>query len=243
MNTRAKLTIVVSGLLLAFASAPHSAKAVNLLVDPDFNGVPPLSSAGTVLGPPFVLGQWGPENGAIVGVDGGVTPLTASTMLAEYSPGTSSYTQTFQATDVSADPAGSTYTLSAFFDANQNLSAASAFVNMSFYDASYNPLGGPPSSGLILDNNTATWQQISVTASEPAGTKYIVSQVLYDNSTLTSSNGAIYPSYVDSASLTLKTVPEPSTYALLSAGIFLMVGFAWRSKKQKTCASLAGGSC
>ena len=216
MNTRTNLTIVIANLLLAFASASPSAEAANLLVDPDFNGVPPLSSAATVLGPPFVLGQWGPENGAIVGVDGGVTPLTASTMLAEYAPGTSSYTQTYQATDVSADPAGSTYTLSAFFDANQNLSAASAFVNISFYDASYSPLGVPLSSGLILDNNTATWQQISATATEPAGTKYVLSQVLYDNSTLQSSNGAIFPSYVDGASLTLKSVPEPSAFALLA---------------------------
>ncbi len=243
MNTRTNLTIVIAGLLLAFVSAPPSAKAVNLLVDPDFNGTPPLSNAATVLGPPFVLGQWGPENGAIVGVDGGVTPLTAPTMLAEYAPGTSSYTQTYQATDVSADPAGSSFTLSAFFDANQNLPAAGAFVNMTFYDASYTLLGGPPSSGLILDNNPATWQQISVTATEPPNTKYIVSQVLYDNNTLMDSTGVIDPSYVDAASLTLNPVPEPSAFVLLGAGSLLMMGFAWRNKRLKPGVNLANGEC
>ena len=241
MNTRTNLTIVIAGLLLAFASNPHSAKAVNLLVDPDFNGVPPLTTDAAVLGPPFVLGQWGQENAAIVGVDGGVTPLTASTMLAEYAPGTSAYTQTYQATDVSADPAGSTYTLSAFFDANQNLSAASAFVNISFYDASYLPLGVPLSSGLILDNIPSTWEQISATATEPPNTKYIISQVLYDNSTLMDSAGVIDPSYVDAASLTLNPVPEPSAFALLGAGGLLMMGFAWRNKRLKPGAILANG--
>ena len=109
MNRRTNLILACASLLLVIVSSPPSAEASNLLVDPEFNGTPPLTSDAIVLGPPFVLGQWGTENGAIVGIDGGVTPLTSPTMLAEYAPGTGTYTQTFQATDVSAYPAGSTF--------------------------------------------------------------------------------------------------------------------------------------
>ena len=219
--------IVSAGLLLTTASLPPRAAAANLLVDPEFNGTPALNTLANVFGPPFITGQWGAENGAIVGVDGGVTPLTARTMLAEYSPA-GGYTQTMQATDVSADPALSTYTLSAYFNANMNLSAAQAYVNLSFYDASYNPLGVPVSSGLVLDNSPSTWQPISLTLTEPLNTKYIVSQVLYLESSLTDSSGATWPGYVDSASLTL--VPEPSVLALLGFGAFSLAAYVGRRR-------------
>ena len=148
-------------------------------------------------------------------------------MLAEYSPA-GGYTQTIQVTDVSADPALSSYTLSAYFNANQNLSAAHAYVNVTFYDATYSLLGGPPSAGLILDGSPATWQQISLTATEPLSTKYIVSQVLYDESTLVGATGATYPGYVDSASLT--RVPEPGTIVLLLGGLTGLLCYAWRKR-------------
>jgi hypothetical protein len=41
----------------------------------------------------------------------------------------------------------------------------------------------------------------------------MVTEVLYNNSSIGSNNG-----YVDSASLTITTVPEPSGYALLGLG-------------------------
>ncbi|MGD0517059.1 MAG: PEP-CTERM sorting domain-containing protein [Thermoguttaceae bacterium] len=227
MITRTKLILVCAGLLLAIAAATPSAGA-NLLVDPEFDGTPALNTLATVFGPPFITGQWGAENGAIVGVDGGVTPLTAKTMLAEYSPA-GGYTQTIQVTDVSADPALSTYNLSAYFNADQHVSGAHAFVNITFYDSSNNLLGGPPSSGLILDGNTSTWEQISLTATEPLSTKYIVSQVMYDENFLLGTDGAIHPGYVDSASLTL--VPEPGTIVLLLSGLVGLICYAWRKRK------------
>jgi len=228
MNIRTNLIFACAGLMLAIAASTPSARA-NLLVDPEFDGIPPLNTLFNIFNPPsyLITGQWGAENGAIVGVDGGVTPLTAKTMLAEYYTG--SYTQTLQVTDVSADPASSTYTLSAYFNANQNLSAANAFVNITFYDSTYTFLGGPPSSGLVLDNNPSTWAQISLTATEPLNTKYIVSQVMYLDSTLMDSSGATYPGYVDSASLTL--VPEPGTMLLLLSGLVGLLCYAWRKRK------------
>ena len=77
--------------------------------------------------------------------------------------------------------------------------AALAYVEVSFFDSSYALLGGPFSAGLVLDANPSTWEQISVTATEPLNTKYVLSQVLYDNSTLLDITGVIDPGYVNSA--------------------------------------------
>jgi hypothetical protein len=215
MNTRTNVILVCAGLLLAIAASTPVAEA-NLLVDPEFDGIPPLNNLATVFGPPFILGEWGAENGAIVGVDDGVTPLTARTMLAEYSPA-GGYTQTIQVTDVSADPASSTYALSAYF--NANVPAAQGYVNLSFYDSSNTYLGDTSSPVQILDSNPATWEQISLTLTEPLSTQYIVSQVLYLESTLMGNDGVVHAGYVDSASLT--RVPEPSSVMLLLSGLAL----------------------
>jgi hypothetical protein len=225
MNTRNNLVLFCAGMLFAIATC--TPVGANQLIDPEFNGVPALNTFIPVFGPPFLLGEWGAESGAIVGVDDSVTPLTAQTMLAEYYTG--SYTQTMQATDVSADPAGSTYTLSAYF--NANLPAAQGFVNLSFYDASYNYLGvNVSSAALPLDNLVSTWEQRSITVTAPLTTKYVVSQVAYLDSSLMDSTGAVRAGYVDSASLT--TVPEPSTIALLGMGAFGLLAFALRRSRK-----------
>ena len=51
-------------MLLAITASAPSAMAVNMLVDPEFDGIPPLNTLLTVFGPPFITGQWGAENGA-----------------------------------------------------------------------------------------------------------------------------------------------------------------------------------
>jgi hypothetical protein len=226
MNYRNNLVPLCAALLLAIAAVTPAAGA-NLLVDPEFDGIPSLLPMASVFPPSgsSILGNWGAENGAIVGLDDGVTPLTLKTMLAEYSPA-GGYTQTAQVTDVSSYPAGSTFLLSAYFNVNDHVPAASAFVNISFYDASYSFLSGPPSAGLILDTNIVTWEQISLTATEPLGTKYVVSQVLYDENTLPGVDGVVHAGYVDSASLTV--VPEPGTIALLGMGAFGLFVWTWR---------------
>jgi hypothetical protein len=232
MNQRKRLVVVGVSLLFAVvASAP--AAGANLLVDPDFNGVPSLLSMAAVFPPSgtSVLANWGAENGAIVGVDDGVTPFSGGKMLAEYTTSSSSYTQTAQVTDVSSYPASSAFVLSAYFNVNNNVPAAHAYVNVSFYDASYSPLASPPSVGLILDNNITTWEQISLSATEPLNTKYIVSQVLYDENTLPGIDGVVHAGYVDGASLTV--VPEPSSIFLLGMGA--VGAFVWaRQRGRKT---------
>jgi hypothetical protein len=229
MSTRANLIIASACLLLAISAATPAVAAPNLLVDPEFDGTPALNPFAPVFGPPFITGQWGAENGAIVGAADGITPRTARTMLAEYSPA-GGYTQTLQVTDVSADPAGSKYTLSAYI--NANLPAAQAFVNLSFYDSANNYLGLAVSSGGVLDSNLTTWEQFSLTVTEPLNTKYVLSQVLYLESTLTDSDGVVrHAGYVDSASLTTESVPEPTTIIIWSllGGLGVSIG-CWRRR-------------
>jgi hypothetical protein len=204
---------VAAVILLTIASSRTFA-AVNLLVDPEFDGSPALNTFVTVFGPPFITGQWGAESGAIVGITDGITPLTAKSMLAEYDTG--SYSQTMQATDVSAVPALSMFTLSAYFNANKP--AAEGYVNLSFYDASYNFLGVQASSPLqVLDSNVNTWEQISLTLAEPLSTRYVVSQVMYRDATIANSDGTTGAGYVDSASLT--AVPEPASIMILGLAV------------------------
>ncbi len=227
MNAHMKLILACAGLLLAVAASTPSAMA-NLLVDPEFDGIPTLLPMGSVFPPSgsSVYGNWGTENGAIVTAQDSVTPLSATTMLAEYT-GSPNYTQTAQVTDVSAFSPGSTYTLSASF--NANVPAALAFVNMSFYDATYTYLGDFSSSPGLIDSNPATWEQKSLTMTAPLATKYIVSQVMYDENSITTSDGLVHAGYVDSASLT--RVPEPGTVALLLGGLAGLLCYAWRKRR------------
>jgi hypothetical protein len=225
MHTRTKLILVSAALLLAIAATTPA--AANLLVDPEFDGIPPLTTMAAVFPPSgfSTYGQWGAEFGAIVTAQDSVTPLTATTMLAE-SAGSPNYTQTAQVTDVSSYPAGSTFTLSAYF--NANVPSALAFVNMSFYDASYTYLGDLSSSPGAIDGNPATWEQKSLTTNAPLTTKYIISQVMYDENSMLTSDGLVHAGYVDSASLT--RVPEPGTIVLLLGGLTGLLCYAWQKR-------------
>ena len=213
-----KKSIFIS-LFVCMAFITVSAKA-NLLVDPGFE-VNPLDTATNVLNNfPVYQGIWGQENGTITGVDGGVTPAQGFKMLRMDNTG--SYTQTFQVTDVTSyaatiDAGGATINMSALFDVDKNLLAALGGVGVSFFTANnYGSLTSFITGSLTLDNSANTWEPITVSGAIPVGTRWLVSQVFYQDATLLGIDGNYGGGYVDAADLTI--TPEPATMCLLGLG-------------------------
>ena len=215
MNTRTKFILACTGLLLAFAASTPSAWA-NLLVDPGFEANP-LDTAYNVLN--FFAtyqGIWGVEAATITGVDGGVTPAQGVKMLRMVDDGQTT-TQGFQDTDVTSyaaliDSGGATVNLSGLFNVDKNVPAALAGIYVSFFTASnYGSLTTYIGNTLTLDNAPGTWETLSVSGAIPAGTRWLVSQVAYNDALLGGN-----PGYVDAADLSI--TPEPATLTLLALG-------------------------
>jgi hypothetical protein len=222
LNTRtSQILACCVGLTLAFAACTPAVGA-NLLVDPGFEANP-LTTASNVLN--FFAtyqGIWGVENATITGVDGGVTPIQGVKMLRMDNTG--SYTQGFQVTDVTSyaaliDSGGATVNMSALFNVDKNLPAALGGVAVSFFTTSNYASNIPPYpiSSLTLDNSANTWEPISVSSAIPVGTRWLLSQVFYQDATLLGVDGNYGGGYVDAAGLTI--TPEPATMGLLSLGI------------------------
>jgi hypothetical protein len=221
MNTRTSQTLASAVLALAIAACTPSAWA-NLLVDPGYEANP-LDTAFNVLNDfTTYQGIWGVEAATITGVDGGVTPAQGLYMLSMVDDGQAGTTQGMQVTDVTSyaaliDSGGATVNMSALFDANQNLPAALGGVYVSFFTANYyGSYTGDIGNTLTLDNATSTWESISVSGAIPAGTRWLLSQVVYSDASLLGPDGVSYPSYVDAAQLTI--VPEPATLGLMGLG-------------------------
>jgi hypothetical protein len=234
MNTRTNLFFACAGLLLAITISTPSAGA-NLLVDPSFELNPLNTDAYVINNPnPMNPGVWGVEAATITGVDGGVTPFQGVKMLSMTDDG-QTWTQGFQAIDVTSDAAlinsgGATVNMSAMFDANQNVPAALGGVYVSFFTASnYPSLTTFIGNTLTLDNLTNTWEPISVSGPIPVGTTWLLAQVAYNDASLLGSDGALHPSYVDAAELTV--TPEPGTMLLLLSGLVGLLCYAWRKRK------------
>jgi len=199
------------------AGAATTATASNLLVDPGFE-VNPLVNYGLVLGNfPAYEGDWGVEAATITGAQGGVTPPEGVQMLRMVDDGLVA-TQAFQVTDVTSyagliDSGGATVNLSALFDVDSNVPAASASVVLTFHSAATygSQIGSPISSGITLDNLPVTWEPAYLSGPVPVGTRWLVSQVAYNNASLGGN-----PGYVDGARLDV--LPEPATLGLLALG-------------------------
>ena len=65
-----------------------------------------------------------------------------------------------------------------------------------------------------LDADASTWEPVSLHGTLPVGTQWMTVQVLYGDASLANGESG----YVDSASLTITTIPESSSYALLGLG-------------------------
>ena len=216
MNIRRNLTLVCAALLVAITASAPVAQA-NLLVDPGYE-TNPVVSLGLVLGFFSTFqGQWGVEVATITGVDGGVTPAAGNRMLRMADDGLIA-TQAVQVTDVTSyaaliDSGGATVNLSALFNADSNVPAAVGSVVVSFFSAANNGsgIGSPSSAALTLDGTPSTWEALSTSGAIPIGTRWLSSQVAYNNASLLGN-----PGYVDAADLTI--VPEPATLSLLVLG-------------------------
>ena len=227
MNTRTNWILACAGLALALAASAPSARA-NLLVDPGFEANP-LDTAANVLGNfPLYQGIWGVEAATIVVAENTVTPPQGVKMLRMVDDGQGGTTQGMQVTYVTSyatliDSGGATVNMSALFDAHPNLSAALGGVYVSFFTANYyGSLTGFIGNTLTVDNAASTWQPISVSGAIPAGTRWLLSQVVYSDASLLGADGVSYPSYVDAAELTI--TPEPASIGLLAlAGMALRI--------------------
>ena len=234
MNTRTTRLLACVGLALAFSASMPSARA-NLLVDPGFEANP-LDTASNVLNF-FVTyqGVWGVEAATITGIDGGVTPVQGVKML-RMTDDFQTTTQGFQATNVTSyagliDSGGATINMSALFNVDKNTPAALAGVYVSFFTASnYGSLTTYIGNTLTLDNLPSTWELISTSGAIPPGTRWLVSQVAYNDALLVGN-----PGYVDAADLTI--TPEPATLALLALGGLAML--RRRRRDQRMCHSNA----
>ena len=221
MNAHTNRTLAAAALVLAVATLIPSA-AANLLVDPGFE-INPLDTASNVLNNfTTYQGIWGTENGTITGAENGVTPPEGVKMLRMDDDGLAT-TQGFQITDVTSyaglvDSGSGVLTLNALFNVDTHVPAAVGGVYIQFFSAAnYGAQIGTGMSGLLsLDSLVSTWESATVTTPIPVGTRWLLSQVYYSNTSLIGDDGIIHPGYVDLADL--RVVPEPATLGLLALG-------------------------
>lgn len=223
MNTSMTRFAVRTATLLSIA-APA---AFGNLIDPSFE-VNPLTSASNVLTNfPGFQGQWGPENGTIVGPENGVTPAHALRMLRLDDEGGVT-TQGFQVTDITSyagvvDAGSAFVSLNALFNVDAHVPAATGGVYIQFFSASNygSQIGVGLAGPLALDASPATWEPAIVNTPIPVGTRWLMSQVYYSNASLIGNDGVIHGGYVDAAEL--RIIPEPSALALLALGALALL--------------------
>ena len=211
-NTRINLIVACAGLSLSIAAFAPSAHA-NLIVDPSFESNA-LTTDVNVLGNfPGFQGVWGQELSTITGPDDGVIPAAGVKQLRM--AWTGSYTQAFQPIDVTAsagliDSGGAAVNMNALY--NANVPAALGAIYVSFFTTR------TAGNSFTLDGSANSWEPLAVNAPIPAGTRWLLAQVAYQDASLMASDGTIHPGFVDAADLTIRAVPEPA--AMLSGLIF-----------------------
>lgn len=211
MKTRIHTICACTGLAMALAAS--SARA-NLLVDPGFENNALTSYINVLNNFPGFQGVWGVEAATISLVDGPVVPPEGIRMLRMVSDGLIA-TQAFQTTDVNSyagliDSGAATVQVGALF--NANVQAAAAGMSIRFFSSG--SWASPISavfSNLTLDSNPATWEPILINTPVPVGTRWLVTEWIYNNASLQGQAG-----YVDAARLVI--VPEPATLGLLTLG-------------------------
>ena len=200
------------------ASAALVSPAAAQLVNPAFDSGPPgpVGNFGTVVGPPFQAGFWGAEDADIVPGHPCFSVRSNPYML-QLNLGGGSYSQAWQAVDVSTGPPA-IITFSAWF----NTCAAGAGVTVGVAIRTFNSANGWPTSTLYvpatitLDANPNSWEKASLDClAIPADTKWILAEVFQANAT------AITPAGVDDVELLFDPhcpVPvQPTTWGSVKA--------------------------
>lgn len=211
------------GLIVALAAGASGGVAqANLLTDPGFESNPLTTAANSLGNFPGFQGVWGQEASVIVGVDGGITPASGSQQLRlDFTAGVA--TQAFQTVDVSG--------FAALIDSGLAQADAGILLNapgqgriggiyLSFFTgASYGTIFGPTPGSVLnpLDANSSTWELASLLAPIPAGTRWILFQVAYNNASLQDATGAVGSGYADDAYL--RIVPAPGGAAVAAIGL------------------------
>jgi len=206
--------LTMAGLCALLTSAPAEA---NLLADDGFEaGINPLPGLAHVVGPPFQPGFWGAELGGEVTAERGCFPLNYYMLYMENEGLT--VTQAFQAVDVSSfasliDSGNAVAALHAYYTGQEHLAGLTIVPGLLFFaDANDwpNALGSAFMSA-TLDSDPLTWEGYMLTAGVPAGTRWIVAQLGFLDSTLPYGMRG----YAEWSSLEIVPVPEPATLALL----------------------------
>lgn len=203
-------------LLLLLGSA---ASSMALGTDLSFELRPAGSTLGGTLTFPST-GVWTINHGSYQGAQNGITPLLGTNMLRfdEGAPDTS--TDIYQLVDVSSfssmiSTGGVTFTLSASF--NSPIAHGFGLTMLAYTETttplSVNAFDGEAQTPLFttLDADPATWQQLTLSYTPPAGTHFIAIGM---NSHIDG-----HASYADAVNFTATVVPEPSLAAVLGAGL------------------------
>lgn len=210
----------IAGVLLALGLTADV--QANMLVDPGYESNPLTTATNVLTNFSGFEGDWGVENALIVGAENGVTPIEGVKMLRMDDDGNVT-TQGFQTTDISSlasfvDAGTATVTLDALFNVDAHVQAAAAGVYIQFFSANNygSQIGTGMAGSLSLDNSDATWESASVSLTVPVGTRWLMSQVYYNDASLIGTDGIIHPGYVDDTNL--RVTPEPATICLLALG-------------------------
>ena len=167
------------------------------------------STVVNVLEAPFDLDAWGADSSFVVGAENGIAPNMGSGMLRMFDDGLE-FTQVVQRVDVTQfadliDADGACVDFSCNFNAPDGQMTPIAGISLFFIPE----LGAGTTENLFdlaidfsintqsLDSNLGTWEQVSIEGTKiPVGTRSILVQVSFNNSTL---NGT--PGYADTSSM------------------------------------------
>lgn len=219
-----KLTIAAVAIL---SSISNAATTANLLADPGFETQASLPSfSGVVDDFSINPSTWGAENGSFTGTADSVNPLGTRMHSMLASGVTSQSIQIVSLADYAADVSAgnASFDASGMFDFGNDANGASAAVTVRFFNGGgWSSLFQTSSSGLALDDDTNNWETITHSGPIPTNATWMGVELVYNSNSLNGNAG-----YVDDTSLTITTIPEPSSALLLGLG---SLGVLFRRKR------------